>query len=848
MSAVIGALRVNLGLNSAQFHQGLGRANKGLGRFAKNAGIAMAGAAVAAAGGLAVLTRRSLSLIDEQAKLAQSLQTSTASVQVMARASELSGVGFKELEAGAIQLNIRLGKVAAGAGGPVARALKRMGLSAEELAALPLDERIASINEAITEFIPAAQQGAIAGELFGTRNGIAIARLDPATIARATDEVERYGVAVSEVDAEAIERANDAMSALGLAGRGLGNQIAAILAPSMERIANLLAGWASKMGDVRVAIEGFLKPQTDLQVATDNLVSAMGDEITQSQLLKTALGQDINMSISAAKQKLEEAKARQQNVRAIIAERRSLALTSTEYADLTRDLKLRTDAAGGNGNVETGIAHSARVRDAFEKDLIAIDRIAKEMNRLVNDSPELDEQMALSASNIRELETALENAKDGMVQFGDAIIEPIELSEDLSGGLGEVTGAAEDSADAIKGPLVGAVSEVKEAFNDWVARGFKDFKGFTGAVIGSFKSMLTQMIAIAAKNKIMIFLGVGGSGVGSTASAATSGSGLLGGVGATFMGSFGSAATAGTAAVAGTGLLGGLGGVGAGVASGFASGGVGGAVSGFFGSTAAGVSGGLAAGGMAGVGAAIGAALPVIGIGLALFSLFKKKKRKPPISNEDFAKIQSGLQLTGVELLGTGRAGEETAAALKKAAGGMKEFASQTEFYFDNFFTDTEKRQKALDALTGVFGELNLEMPKSAKGFRNLIESLDLTSKSGQSAYSELLKVAPVFTSVFGSIANAGEALNAQFGGDVFSTKEQMNRTMAALNRGAEIGSLPYGSGVVQLGEVVTVTERMDRLQGETAAASMSSAQTLAQIRQFFQRWDIDGMPEVRPA
>ncbi|PCJ75522.1 MAG: hypothetical protein COA53_06405 [Rhodobacteraceae bacterium] len=847
MSAVIGALRVNLGLNSAQFHKGLGRANKGMGRFAKNAGIAMAGAAVAAAGGLAVLTRRSLSLIDEQAKLAQSLQTSTASVQVMARASELSGVGFKELEAGAIQLNIRLGKVAAGAGGPVARALKRMGLSAEALAALPLDERIASINEAIAEFIPAAQQGAIAGELFGTRNGIAIARLDPATIARATDEVERYGVAVSEVDAEAIERANDAVSALGLAGRGLGNQIAAILAPSMERIANLLAGWASKMGDVRVAIEGFLRPQTDLQIATDNLVSAMGDEITQSQILESVLGTSTRLSIDAAREKLSEALARNENVKAIIAEHRALALGSDEYAKLTG--QINEYQAGLNAiGFPNNDAVARRNADAFEELQLSLASALTARQNLLKSDKDMSDQLARTDENIDTLTVALANAADGYVVLGGVLVEPIEGSERLTAGLGGVTGAAEDSADAIKGPLVGAVSEVKEAFNDWVARGFKDFKGFTGAVIGSFKSMLTQMIAIAAKNKIMIFLGVGGSGVGSTASAATSGSGLLGGVGATFMGSFGSAATAGTAAVAGTGLLGGLGGVGAGVASGFASGGVGGAVSGFFGSTAAGVSGGLAAGGMAGVGAAIGAALPVIGIGLALFSLFKKKKRKPPISNEDFAKIQSGLQLTGVELLGTGRAGEETAAALKKAAGGMKEFASQTEFYFDNFFTDTEKRQKALDALTGVFGKLNLEMPKSAKGFRDLIEGLDLTSKSGQSAYSELLKVAPVFTSVFGSIANAGEALNAQFGGDVFSTKEQMNRTMAALNRGAEIGSLPYGSGVVQLGEVVTVTERMDRLQGETAAASMSSAQTLAQIRQFFQRWDIDGMPEVRPA
>jgi len=79
-------------------------ANARLARFARRAKIAagiMAAAAVAA--GIAMV-RSSLQTIDEQAKLAASLRTTTASMQVLARAGDLAGVSMGEIEQATIQL------------------------------------------------------------------------------------------------------------------------------------------------------------------------------------------------------------------------------------------------------------------------------------------------------------------------------------------------------------------------------------------------------------------------------------------------------------------------------------------------------------------------------------------------------------------------------------------------------------------------------------------------------------------------------------------------------------------------------------------------------------------------
>ena len=241
--------------------RGLGRvrreidaANKRLDRFGRQ--LQRAGRVAAAALGAAAtaMVRSGLQVIDAQAKLAQSLGTTVASIQTLERAGELAGVAMSGIEQATKDLTRRLSQAAAG-GGPAAQALERLGLSASDLLALPLDQRVGAINAAIEDFVPAAERAAVAGQLFGEEGSIAMSRIDSATLRQATEDVRAFGVVVSERDAAQIERTNDALTRLGLVWRGLSNQLAVALAPALERMAGFMTQLAETSGPLGQAIE-----------------------------------------------------------------------------------------------------------------------------------------------------------------------------------------------------------------------------------------------------------------------------------------------------------------------------------------------------------------------------------------------------------------------------------------------------------------------------------------------------------------------------------------------------------------------------------------------------------------
>jgi len=256
MSQNVGTLRAILGLDSNRFKRGLKQSRGAASTFV--AGMRRIFAPLAAAAAAAFTVRgikNTLGQVDAQAKLARSLGTTTQSMQVLARAGELAGVSMQRIEQGSKDLFRRLSQAASG-GGPAADALKRLQISASELLALPLDQRLAEVNDRINKFVPAAQRAAVAGALFGEEGAIVMTRLDPTVIAQATAELERFGYAISDVEAGQVEAANDAMSSLGLVMSGLKTRISVALAPALQGLADGLAALLAKGAPLRVMLEG----------------------------------------------------------------------------------------------------------------------------------------------------------------------------------------------------------------------------------------------------------------------------------------------------------------------------------------------------------------------------------------------------------------------------------------------------------------------------------------------------------------------------------------------------------------------------------------------------------------
>jgi hypothetical protein len=243
--------------------EGVGDAGvKGFGRMSKEAEIANArlaafstrvkiaaavAVAAAAAAGIAMI-KSGLETIDAQANLAQSLGTTTRSIQVLAFAGDLAGVSMDEITAATKKLTLKLSDAAGGTGTAVA-ALQRLHLTATDLQALPLDERIVAIQDALTKFVPPAERAAVASALFGDKAALAFSRIDSATLRQASQDVTDFGVAVSDQDADQIRTAGDAIDRLGLVWLGLTNQLTVAVAPALETVANALAD-ATRAGGI----------------------------------------------------------------------------------------------------------------------------------------------------------------------------------------------------------------------------------------------------------------------------------------------------------------------------------------------------------------------------------------------------------------------------------------------------------------------------------------------------------------------------------------------------------------------------------------------------------------------
>ena len=77
--------------------------------------------------------------------------------------------------------------------------------------------------------------------------------------------------------------------------------------------------------------------------------------------------------------------------------------------------------------------------------------------------------------------------------------------------------------------------------------------------------------------------------------------------------------------------------------------------------------------------------------------------------------------------------------------GGLDEFTSATGEYFSKFYTESEQFDSITKSLTEAMGSMGLGMVDTREEFRKLVESLDLTTESGQATFAGLMELAPAF-------------------------------------------------------------------------------------------------------
>jgi len=272
MQAVIGALRANLGLDSAQFERGAKRSQSASQKLQKDL-RRMATVAVAAGAALAAMATRGANEIDRLAKAGARINTTVTGMRALELAAGEAGVGIGSLT-DAVQNLDR--EVASGSRGAAA-AMERLGLAAQDLQGLEADQKLALIADRVKEMGLSTGEATQLLREFGIRNRDMVLLLMQGgdALRNARNDIRDYGLALSQVDAAAIEAANDQIGRLRLVTDFLAQNLARVLIPAFGRLAERITDSLREGGLLRGVINaitraGMLMAQA-IDIVTENL-------------------------------------------------------------------------------------------------------------------------------------------------------------------------------------------------------------------------------------------------------------------------------------------------------------------------------------------------------------------------------------------------------------------------------------------------------------------------------------------------------------------------------------------------------------------------------------------------
>lgn len=250
-NAVIGSLRVNLGMDSAEFESGAKRAQSTLGGLGASIKAFAAGAVAALSlGAVTAALKSSVDHMDELGKAAQKIGIPVEQLSGLEYAARLADVSLEGLSSNLSKFNRSLGEIAGGGKNDAGAALKAIGVAALDANGKlrPTAAIVADVAEKFAGYKDGAEKSALAMAIFGKAGADMIPLLNGGreAITGATEEAARFGLIVSEDAAKAAEQFNDNLTRMKAAGEGLTNQVAQAMLPAMVDVTNAMVRFAEK--------------------------------------------------------------------------------------------------------------------------------------------------------------------------------------------------------------------------------------------------------------------------------------------------------------------------------------------------------------------------------------------------------------------------------------------------------------------------------------------------------------------------------------------------------------------------------------------------------------------------
>lgn len=255
-SAVIGALRVDLGIDTAAFSNGLKQAGSklsGFGGVLRKAIVPLAAIASGAAIGLGAMVVKTTNAADEMSKAAQKFGLPIEELSRLKYAADLSDVSLEQLGTSVGKLSRNMVEAASGAG-PLADAFAAAGIAVQNA-----DGSLRSSSEVLDDLADkfatmpdGAEKTALAMQLMGKSGAEMIPLLNGGAdaLAKMKGEADRFGqVFTAEMGANA-ELFNDNMTRLQGALGSLAAKLTAELLPYLAQFSQWLVDNGPRIAQV----------------------------------------------------------------------------------------------------------------------------------------------------------------------------------------------------------------------------------------------------------------------------------------------------------------------------------------------------------------------------------------------------------------------------------------------------------------------------------------------------------------------------------------------------------------------------------------------------------------------
>lgn len=518
-NAIIGALRVVLGADTAALEKGLKDAQSGLAKFAKDAsaiaaGIGLEKIAEKLAAALTGALKQGLVEADKLFKMSQSFGVPIDQLSALKHAADLSGVSLESLGKSLGKLSRTMMEAGANPTGEAAKSFQALGISVKNA-----DGSLKSSSQMMTEIAgkfanmkDGAGKTALAIQLFGRAGAdlIPLLNLGKTGLQEMITEAQELGIVFDQRTGAAAEAFNDNLTRLKKVFDGIIIKVTAEMLPALLRFSQVVLDAAKNQSLMKSIAEGLIsvfqygvsavltitfafRRFSEEVVAWGNLVA---------QVAPAAANFFAGLMTMQAAPLIKAAQALQGISGAWEKVKLEAGTTEQQFAKLNEYIQKFKNGAVEAANALVKAPTAKNDAPIIQGNKDALDKYLGSLSKK-NASMQADlETIGLSEGAHQRLKVILEAeaiAKDNNLKITDKIREKLLQAANETGNLAARLEETKDRWNEFRGAVLQVRSSLENAFVDAItqAKSFKDV----------IKSLISDMARLAAQSAFRSLFG-----------------------------------------------------------------------------------------------------------------------------------------------------------------------------------------------------------------------------------------------------------------------------------------------------------------------------------------------------